>query len=1369
VQVVSVAAAAAASADPSFVGATTWALRCVTVHSQNLGAVDVRVTSVSAGEGPWLPDGYAYTRTGPYTMPPPNVTSVEPTWGWITGDTVVTLRGTNLGVSSTDVEEVTLAGVPCVRGSISWRSSSMLVCVTNSTAAPARGEATYVPLPPLERIVVHTGKGGASLRDQGEIFWYRWPRPTVTRVRPRVSLNAGEARITLAGSWYLGGDSPVAPRAYIHGQPCLSTEWASPTTVVCVTPPVSVIQDRDALADRKLTFAVEIEGQRSAPLLTRFRYGIECSPPCGWDAECDVILGPDGTEVADSDPVCSCHRTWSGPPMCEQSVMAISNATARVTDEDGGQALFELRVLEGPHGAAPTADVTMRVTCTDPTEEMFVDGSVDRDYTFTASNWNVPQTITVVGRPDPAGPQRDGDVATGLMITRVSSQDPQYDSALVPLYPLINRDAAPVILEVSTLISSTAGSNVTLTVANLDPFVRVELVAEDTGTVIETLVHTVEDIHGAVIANMTAARLALDAVAAVAIGSGSGIAAAATRASSSSPTVVAFPPPSHNISRQWRTVVLTTPAGLAPKSYHRIRLTNLGTPAAPASSRASATYAGGSMYYTDRCPEVGSFGIATAAGAAVGEFGSCRPCPEGGECPGGERVWPKPGYWNPGEASGYVVKCRVEEACVGGRHLGEMCAVGYEGRLCGTCSPGYYTEQSTGRCLACPEPEGIAAYVLCDAILWLTIAAAGLFLRDYENFSHVIGFVMALQSLGGMGKVIGDTGSESANTVYAILHLFSGEYSFLKPNCIDPVPYHLQFATQLAYNVAIGVPMIGGMFLVKYVGVRRARKFGPETVDQRRRFYRARHIRCVTAWLTLNYLSVAMLAVRSVLCRRFGGEGTGTSAEWFLWADPSYECFTPIHYALVGASAILMLGYTLGYPIMYTRWITTHKDKRFIDLTFQEAWNFCYEPFKPAYWGFFWMEFFISCVIAIGDTLLRQHPKFQNLIVGGVLVFNLLLLLIVRPFHRAWENTIIAVLTFCNILALVLSHVRENAPESIPEAAVSGMLVTLVVLMTVTVLVLLGIVVYFVFWRWTSTHKVKGDAGHWMDAAIRRQAIVEAVWGDSIDDIIEMQAAGGGKPRRSSKRSSERSKRRNRNGRDGRDGSDGSSDGSSGGSDDGATGRSDIAIELASDGEERAVLGRGLFGSSVGAAPLFSPRGTRKGFGDEGFDASRAGSGGAPRLGPDPAAIARVREFANPDDDSIDEAFAAVFPEDGPDGGVAGSGEQGKLEAWEIDNTVFRNEGDGVLFDSDAGPLLDAIGLSGPPQYDKNESHIIADVALAIGGANDHIEGALNRVWDVVTFSGSGINTGPEGAGGGAGGAASGADGGNDASSDDSD
>jgi hypothetical protein len=71
----------------------------------------------------------------------------------------------------------------------------------------------------------------------------------------------------------------------------------------------------------------------------------------------------------------------------ETAGIAVSDISGNST-ESGGQATFTI-VLN----SEPTADVTISLSSSDTSE-----GTVSPvDLTFTSSNWNVPETVTVTG------------------------------------------------------------------------------------------------------------------------------------------------------------------------------------------------------------------------------------------------------------------------------------------------------------------------------------------------------------------------------------------------------------------------------------------------------------------------------------------------------------------------------------------------------------------------------------------------------------------------------------------------------------------------------------------------------------------------------------------------------------------------------------------------------------------------------------------------------------------------------------------------------------------------------------------------------------------------------------------------------------
>lgn len=94
----------------------------------------------------------------------------------------------------------------------------------------------------------------------------------------------------------------------------------------------------------------------------------------------------------------------------------VSPGSGLVTDEGGASATFTV-VLK----SQPTAPVNISVLSSDPGEGTVSPASL----TFTAANWDTPQTVTVMGVPDDAD---DGDAPYTVNLA-ASSSDPGYQSA----------------------------------------------------------------------------------------------------------------------------------------------------------------------------------------------------------------------------------------------------------------------------------------------------------------------------------------------------------------------------------------------------------------------------------------------------------------------------------------------------------------------------------------------------------------------------------------------------------------------------------------------------------------------------------------------------------------------------------------------------------------------------------------------------------------------------------------------------------------------------------------------------------------------------------------------------------------------------
>ena len=126
------------------------------------------------------------------------------------------------------------------------------------------------------------------------------------------------------------------------------------------------------------------------------------------------------------------------------------------TDEDGDTAQISAVLPQ-----APSADVTLNFSVGDTTEGEISPSSL----TFTPSNWNTPQTITVTGKADG---QRDEAISYPITGTTVST-DTAYNGSLLPAQTITNQNTDPPGISVTTTSNTLSenGSSITATFALL--------------------------------------------------------------------------------------------------------------------------------------------------------------------------------------------------------------------------------------------------------------------------------------------------------------------------------------------------------------------------------------------------------------------------------------------------------------------------------------------------------------------------------------------------------------------------------------------------------------------------------------------------------------------------------------------------------------------------------------------------------------------------------------------------------------------------------------------------------------------------------------------------------------------------------------
>ncbi len=106
----------------------------------------------------------------------------------------------------------------------------------------------------------------------------------------------------------------------------------------------------------------------------------------------------------------------------------VTPTSGLTTSEVGGQATFSVKL-----DTQPTADVSFSLSSSDSTEGIVTTNSL----TFTTSNWNIPQTVTVTGVDDV---DPDGNIAYAIVLGTAISADLRYNGLNPARVILTNTD-----------------------------------------------------------------------------------------------------------------------------------------------------------------------------------------------------------------------------------------------------------------------------------------------------------------------------------------------------------------------------------------------------------------------------------------------------------------------------------------------------------------------------------------------------------------------------------------------------------------------------------------------------------------------------------------------------------------------------------------------------------------------------------------------------------------------------------------------------------------------------------------------------------------------------------------------------------------
>eukprot|EP00163_Fabomonas_tropica_P029713 TRINITY_DN6483_c0_g1_i1.p1 TRINITY_DN6483_c0_g1~~TRINITY_DN6483_c0_g1_i1.p1 ORF type:complete len:3752 (+),score=775.80 TRINITY_DN6483_c0_g1_i1:1376-12631(+) len=937
---------------------------------------------------------------------PPAVSTVTPNHAGTNGGANVTITGERFGNSASDIANVYLAGISCYT-SVQWVSPQELRCVARPTASPISGEVS-----------VRTLEGGTSFG--GPEFTYKQPAPWIEGVYPRQGRRRGGTVITLVGDYY-GEYPPSSFEIYLGRKPCVKSTWISKTTGTCET----FAEPAEPLEDILWVYVNGTISNANKPGFAYFDDVDICDPSCGYRAEC-------------VNRQCSCQSGFVGAPLCEGSLLAVV-AQDTTTSEDGKKSSLKVSLAR-----RPSNPVTIVTSVADGTEATIP--AADTPLIIAPGEWDREHTVSIIGLSDNL---RDGNVPYIVTVQPAISADPSFNNLPLPSFEFTNLESKPKLLTLVPIVSPLNGTEVSLIGRDFDPPVSVYVNGE---RVVILRTGVTED-------NFTMPSYAkVPRKTTIITGGGSNSRRLLSLDSMSASRPEFMWSSDSQMSQATRLLQDATPskspdAGLPVVVFKSPRIPVDGTYSVKVVNRdGTFTLDSELIRYTDDCPFTDYFG----RGA------DCAPCPECGVCPGGYVLWAKPGCWggtqkidsgstNPADL---VFECDPPRSrCLGGES--SECEIGYTGDFCDGCEEGYYP--TAGQCILCPGDESQWVLIIVSAAMWMTYAVAGWFLEDRENFSHLLALMLALQSIGGVGQLVTSAMPGWVRSMYVIFELFAADINFLKPDCNGKVDYEANFGVKLAYNIGTGLPLFLGLFVVRWLAVRFSKKRGEYVQEMRWRHYTNRIIRVLMIHSTLIYLAVTTNALDAIACYRTGDA-------WRLVTDRGHTCFSLDHSLVSTASYLILVFFSLGFPIVMFMWQRRHDECLYENQQYMERYDYLYDPFIKDFRYYWIYEFISSFTLALGDTVLSRQPIAQFCVCCLPFVVHIGVIIWKRPYRRGWENPVMICVTLANIVGLLLIVLSSEA--LIDDITITILAYILVTLIGATSLVLLYVVFYYLVWTW---------------------------------------------------------------------------------------------------------------------------------------------------------------------------------------------------------------------------------------------------------------------------------------------------------------
>lgn len=437
---------------------------------------------------------------------------------------------------------------------------------------------------------------------------------------------------------------------------------------------------------------------------------------------------------------------------------------------------------------------------------------------------------------------------------------------------------------------------------------------------------------------------------------------------------------------------------------------------------------------------------------------SCKPCPEGAVCPGGDQLSSKQDWWRSSSTSTQFYGCRTPNICEAGTAAGDpACVQGNSGPLCAVCLPNWFA--FAGQCKECNQ-SGQAKIMLAVTVILIVVVVGVLFVWSFEfgdptqpGFMTKIKILLSHFQILALFRDYDVLWPTQTSTGFGWFDTFNISFSMMAPACFMGSSY--SFYTKWVFEMLMPLGAVG-LCIVVYFGARwllvwanlhkedtpaggqeaghggdahvlisshgapitENRSHGPGKWS---RWLDALKIRCFknAFWfVTLLYPRSSMTALQ-MFGRQTLDTGTYLTADFSIMVKPPGGSFTEkyVHYMIPGA--IMLFIFAVVVPAVWFWMIWRHR-RNLEDPVVGSKYGFLYGSYtrKCCYWetvdalrkfAFAFVPVFIKT-----NSAGSVQGTVGEIISAGYLVLTVW----VRPFARL-EDNILQIASEC-VLFLVL-------------------------------------------------------------------------------------------------------------------------------------------------------------------------------------------------------------------------------------------------------------------------------------------------------------------------------------------------------------